>query len=135
MGACQDAEEGAMTGEEYYWKVSRGRKYLETPEAFELLQAYMRECGLDGWKATIYKREPVVQGARCYVESKLIWINEWIVRFSTPAKLRETILHEIAHALVPYDFNHGEAWEHKALELGVSAEHVRKARAALEEAL
>lgn len=123
-----------MTGEEHYRTLSR-RKYVDIPEALELLQLYMRDYGLDGWKAQIYKHIPAIQAGRCFEEIKLIWLNEVTVSLVSPAKLRDMILHEIAHALTSNDSAHGKAWQDKALAIGVSHEHVMSTRVALEEAL
>ena len=63
-GAGQEAqEEGPVTGEEHYRTLSR-RKNVDIPEALELLQLYMRDYGLDGWKAQIYKHIPAIQAGR-----------------------------------------------------------------------
>jgi len=35
-------------------------------------------------------------------------------------KIRDTILHEIAHALLPIDVHHRIEWQNKAGELGVT---------------
>ena len=39
--------------------------------------------------------------------------------------IEEVILHEIAHALVGNDFGHGVEWQSKAIELGLSIEHIK----------
>ena len=57
------------------------------------------------------------------------------VSLVSPAKLRDMILHEIAHALTSNDSAHGKASQDKALAIGVSHEHVMSTRVALEEAL
>ncbi|SRR6266851_7383320 len=37
---------------------------------------------------------------------------------------RQTILHEIAHALTPSDHGHGPEWQNTALEIGCTFSHV-----------
>ncbi len=123
-----------MTAEEYYRTLSH-RESVDVPEALELLQLYMRDHGLEGWRAQINKRTPIVRAGRSYPDAKVIWLNEWVVCVARPAYLRDMILHEIAHALLGDEGGHSKAWEDKALELGVSRESILNTRKALEEVL
>ena len=122
-----------MTAEEYYRTLS-DQERVEKAEALKLLEFYMRDHGLDGWKGEI--PETVVHGLAAQSDEymKVIRLSEWWACHVIPAKLRETILHEIAHA-VSGVFGHGKAWEAKALELGVSSEHILSVRRALDEVL
>lgn len=40
--------------------------------------------------------------------------------------IEEVILHEIAHALVGNEFSHHIEWQLKALELGLSLDHIKR---------
>ena len=96
----------------------------------------MAERGLFdlGWRGEIGMGEIVVEGietfpdgcyagAQCLYKEKLIIVAERHAKLSTPAEVRDTILHEIAHALVG-PLGHDNAWAAKATEIGVRNFHV-----------
>jgi hypothetical protein len=114
--------------EEYYRKISRGRKRLNPFEALVLLHRYMQKFRLDGWTArldaSLAMHEEIqarlgesVNLGNCDKREKRIGITSWAVEHRSPAQLKDTMLHEIAHALVD-EVGHGPAWTGKALELG-----------------
>ncbi len=47
-----------------------------------------------------------------------IELNASYIRMCCPSALRDTILHEIAHALSPLNERHGERWQAKCREIG-----------------
>ena len=113
---------------EYYRKISRGRKRLDPFEALMLLNRYTQKFGLDGWTARLDSSLAVMEERQarfgpsfnlgyCDRREKRIGITAWAVEHLSPAQLKETMLHEIAHALVD-EVGHGPAWPEKALELG-----------------
>jgi hypothetical protein len=62
---------------------------------------------------------------------ELDW-NFWVAKKHSRAELRQTILHEIAHALLPPNAKHGSEWITKARELGCAHQHLRRYRRELE---
>ena len=56
-------------------------------------------------------------GGRCLYGSKIIELSRDYTRLREEFWVRDTILHEIAHALTP-NAHHGPAWVKKALEIG-----------------
>ncbi|HEY8747772.1 MAG TPA: SprT-like domain-containing protein [Tepidisphaeraceae bacterium] len=71
----------------------------------------------------------------CRYRAKAISLSRWLVLLNTPDQVRDTLLHEIAHALTPGD-GHGAKWKRKCAEIGAkpvrcySDKHVRSPVAA-----
>lgn len=55
---------------------------------------------------------------RCTYTTKTITMSRQLTVQRTPQAVGNTMLHEIAHALVGPGFGHGPVWRAKALELG-----------------
>jgi predicted SprT family Zn-dependent metalloprotease len=53
----------------------------------------------------------------CDYRNRTITLSKHLTELNTKGEVRDTILHEIAHALTPGD-NHGLRWQQKCLELG-----------------
>lgn len=54
----------------------------------------------------------------CYVGRKLITFSRHLPELNTLEVCKDTILHEIAHGLVPIGSGHNWVWKRKARELG-----------------
>lgn len=83
-------------------------KYAE-----EMVQAY----GLVGWKVKVNGRFFNVLG-RCKYRTKTIELSKAYIEQGTQEHINDTILHEIAHALVGEGHGHGIVWQRKAREIG-----------------
>lgn len=92
-------------------------------EGLKLLRSKMREHGLSGWTAKINtnKRRLGV----CKLDQRQIELSVYHVTESPEHKVLNTILHEIAHALVGIRYGkrdrrlyHDEVWRQKAIEIG-----------------
>ena len=55
---------------------------------------------------------------RCNCTKKLITLSRHLVQLNDEATVLETILHEIAHALVGPGHGHDHVWRRKAIEIG-----------------
>ena len=62
---------------------------------------------------------------KCYNNGETIGLSIYHTLNSSMELIEEVILHEIAHALVGNDFGHGVEWQSKAIELGLSIEHIK----------
>jgi len=124
-----------MTAKEFY-KLNSRRRHLGKSTSHILLQMFMLEHGLceQGWRGKIGTGDLLANGienfpkgcyagAQCVYEEKLIIVTERHTKLSTPAEIRDTILHEIAHALVG-PLGHDNAWAAKATEIGARDFHV-----------
>ena len=99
-----------------------------------LAKRLFAQYSLDGWRLIICDTkkdvslsdifgEFVIPGSRdgrlgfCYDDRMVI-----LLHFELPARwsVRQTLLHEIAHALTDYDAGHGKAFREKAAEIGCS---------------
>jgi predicted SprT family Zn-dependent metalloprotease len=62
-----------------------------------------------------------VRFGRCHYGRKEISLSRHLVELNDEAEVRETILHEIAHALAPRKAGHGPAWRAVAKSIGCNA--------------
>ncbi|MDF7823750.1 SprT-like domain-containing protein [Pontiellaceae bacterium B12227] len=89
-------------------------KVLQT--ALELLAQH----GLNDWQ---FKFDHSTRRAgACYYHDKQITLAFDLAHSGTEETIRDTILHEIAHALVGENHNHDAVWKTKAREIGCSGE-------------
>lgn len=58
----------------------------------------------------------------CYFRRKLIRLSAPLVEINPEEQVRDTILHEIAHALVGHDNGHNHIWKMKAAAIGAIPE-------------
>jgi len=93
-------------------------------EARALLREKMNDHGLTEWKTRIggaYRRLGM-----CSYKEKVIELSEQFVLAGTQEQILDTIMHEIAHALVGPGYGHGRVWKAKARELGATAKSASK---------
>ena len=62
------------------------------------------------------------RGGLCNHGKRFISLSRHFVEAATIAEVRNTLLHEIAHALVGPGHGHGRVWKQKAREIGCTAE-------------
>ena len=58
----------------------------------------------------------------CKYRSKLICLSQHLVALNNEARVTDTILHEIAHALVGSNHGHDRVWRAKAIKIGCNGE-------------
>jgi predicted SprT family Zn-dependent metalloprotease len=63
-----------------------------------------------------------VRFGRCHYGLKQISLSRYLVELNDEAEVRDTILHEIAHALAPKRAGHGPAWQAVARSIGCNAQ-------------
>jgi predicted SprT family Zn-dependent metalloprotease len=61
-----------------------------------------------------------VRFGRCNYGKKQISLSKYLVELNDEPEVRDTILHEIAHALLPRRAGHGAKWQAVALSIGCS---------------
>jgi predicted SprT family Zn-dependent metalloprotease len=54
----------------------------------------------------------------CNFGTKTISLSRTLTELNSPDKIKDTLLHEIAHALVGKKHCHGKVWQKKAIEIG-----------------
>jgi predicted SprT family Zn-dependent metalloprotease len=78
--------------------------------------------GLGDWSVTFNRRKREM--GLCLFEPKLIQLSLHFVRLNSDELVRDTILHEIAHALVGPGHGHDPVWKKKCLEVGARPERL-----------
>jgi predicted SprT family Zn-dependent metalloprotease len=80
----------------------------------------LAEHGLDGW--TFGFDHAKLRGGACHYRRKLVSMAVGFAQAASDAEVEDTLLHEIAHALVGPAHGHDAVWKAKARELGCSAQ-------------
>ena len=86
------------------------------PDAHRLAVTLMKQHKLDAWSFRFNRRKRSV--GLCQYTSRTIELSAGYVALNGEAEVSETILHEIAHALVGPEHGHGAAWKARAVALG-----------------
>ncbi len=80
----------------------------------------LEQHGLDDWRFA-YDHASKRAGS-CKYQQKVITVADQFCFSAKEAEITDTILHEIAHALVGAEHGHNEVWQAKARQIGCSAE-------------
>ena len=94
-------------------------KLIMTPiEAKKLVLDLMTEHKLldDGWYFRFNNSRTIA--GQCNHTYKEINLSKFLLPHMLDSSIKNTILHEIAHALVGYSHGHDSVWRRKALEIG-----------------
>lgn len=94
-------------------------------EVRELAQDLMTGHGLHDWDFAYNRRKNSL--GYCWFDSRTIELSIFFVQRNCPDAVRETLLHEIAHALVGPGYGHGPVWQAKAREVGARPERLGRA--------
>lgn len=91
---------------------------MNLQEAKELALQLMAKHGLieKGWKFEYDQSKS--HGGMCRYSSKIIFLSAPFTEIRSVENVTDTILHEIAHALVPRGSHHNKVWKRKAVEVG-----------------
>jgi predicted SprT family Zn-dependent metalloprotease len=93
---------------------------MDVTKALAMGRGLLREHGLDGWQIVADRAK--TRAGVCRFGSRRIGISAPLTAIHDEAEVRDTILHEIAHALVGPQHGHDAVWRAKALEIGSSGE-------------
>lgn len=88
---------------------------MDTQKCRELGYELLLKHGLTDW--TFQFDESKARFGVCRYKPKIISLSWRLVSLNNEEKVRDTILHEIAHALMP-KCHHNWKWKAKALEIG-----------------
>ena len=92
---------------------------MELREAYEMAVGMVREHGLRSWRVefdTAKRRAGV-----CRFDQRVIGLSAPLTRLHDRAEVRDTVLHEVAHALVGPQHGHDAVWRRTAQDIGCSA--------------
>lgn len=87
-------------------------------EALSLANDLLKQYYLDEWRVE-FDLHPRIFG-RCYNNKRKIVLSKLLVTFNSVDTVRDTILHEIAHALVGWKAGHEPLWKHCASRIGAT---------------
>ena len=87
--------------------------------ALALASRLMNEHGLVGWRVKLDHARR--RAGQCDFTAQTISLSRHYVRHAETDHIRDTILHEIAHALVGPKHGHDAVWRQKAREIGCTA--------------
>lgn len=93
---------------------------MDLDAAADLATELMTRHGPAGWSFR-FDRARVRAGA-CHHNTRTISLSPWITAAHDEAQVRDTLLHEIAHALVGPRHGHDAVWQARAREIGASGE-------------
>ncbi len=87
--------------------------------AIDLATELMAHHGLSGWRVKLDHARR--RAGQCDYTNQVISLSRHYVRNAEASHIRDTILHEIAHALVGPYHGHDAVWRQKAREIGCTA--------------
>lgn len=97
---------------------------MEPGRAAAIATELMTKHGLDNWKFTFDNAKK--RCGFCSYNRRTIGLSLHYVRLNDEELVRNTILHEIAHALVGPAHGHDKVWHKKATEIGCVASRVNR---------
>lgn len=85
-------------------------------EIRELAQRLLKLHGLYGWKIAF--GNAVGRGGSCSYKTKTLRFSRLYIKASTAAGVRNTVTHEVAHAIAGMGAGHGPEWRRIHIRLG-----------------
>jgi predicted SprT family Zn-dependent metalloprotease len=105
--------------------LSIAERYARRKEVRDLALALMAQHGLEGWSFGFNRHKGTL--GICRFGVRTIELSVFLVYHNGVDEVRDTILHEIAHALVGPGHGHDAVWKAKALEIGARPRHCGEA--------
>jgi predicted SprT family Zn-dependent metalloprotease len=91
---------------------------MELCDAQLLARGLMKKHGLRGWAYATNKRKKTL--GLCFSRLKRIELSINFIMHNNQAIVTETVLHEIAHAIVGTEHGHDDVWKEMAERIGAS---------------
>jgi predicted SprT family Zn-dependent metalloprotease len=104
------------------------RERTQSPLALRVRQAavhLLRHHGLGDWSFAFNRRKQTM--GLCRYGAKTIELSICFVECNSPEEILDTLLHEIAHALVGPKHAHDRVWQNTCLEIGARPERCGQA--------
>jgi predicted SprT family Zn-dependent metalloprotease len=89
---------------------------MELIEARTLAESLLVQHNLKDWKFVFTQAK--FWFGQCDYKNKTIELSQLLTELNPEEHVRDTILHEIAHALVPANVHHGKVWKDMAEKIG-----------------
>jgi predicted SprT family Zn-dependent metalloprotease len=96
--------------------LSIAARHARRVEARRLALGLMAQHGLHDWHFAFNRRKRCM--GLCRHATRSIELSIYLVDWNGPEEVRDTILHEIAHALVGPGHGHDAVWKRKCVEVG-----------------
>ncbi|MFW5474700.1 SprT-like domain-containing protein [Knoellia sp. CPCC 206450] len=93
---------------------------MEISSALALGRSLLREHGLEHWRVTTDHAK--TRAGVCRFGTRTISLSGPLTRLHDESEVRDTLLHEIAHALVGPTHGHDDTWRSKAVQIGCSGQ-------------
>ncbi len=93
---------------------------MDVREGLAMARRLVREHGLEGW--TVRLDQAKTRAGVCRFGEREIGLSKPLTAVHSEAEVRDTVLHEIAHALVGPQHGHDRVWRATALQIGSSGE-------------
>lgn len=100
-------------------------RYGRRTQARLLALKLMVQHGLSEWTFAFNRRKRAL--GLCKFGARIIELSIYLVDRNEQEEVRETILHEIAHALVGPEHGHDAVWQAKAIEIGAKPQRCGQA--------
>jgi len=91
-------------------------RHARRVEVRNLALELMARHGLEGWTFAFNRRKRAL--GLCRFATRAIELSSYLVDGNSKEEVRDTILHEIAHALVGPGHGHDVVWKAKCVEVG-----------------
>lgn len=100
---------------------------MDLADAYWLAERLVQQHGLDGW--TVEFDSAKRRAGVCRFSDRVIGLSAPLTALHDEDRVRDTILHEIAHALVGPRHGHDAVWREAALRIGSTGERCVDAEA------
>jgi predicted SprT family Zn-dependent metalloprotease len=95
---------------------------LTPPTVRELARSLLDAHGLEGWTVRFSRSKRTL--GRCLYDDRTIEVSRHFVERNDVEAIRDTLLHEIAHALVGFGHGHDSAWRQMCQRIGARPERL-----------
>lgn len=98
---------------------------MDVRDAVAVAEGLLDEHGLTGWSVVLDRAK--TRAGVCRADRREIGLSAPLTALHSPEEVRDTILHEIAHALVGPRHGHDAVWRATARRIGCSARRLSSA--------
>lgn len=92
---------------------------MNIQQTYDLVVDTLKQHGLreKGWTFAVSRAKGIL--GSCVYKTKTIKISKYLIQLGTDEEVRNTVLHEVAHALVGGRAGHGHIWRLKCRQIGL----------------
>tara|TARA_R110000824_G_scaffold342892_2_gene529368 strand:- start:129 stop:605 length:477 start_codon:yes stop_codon:yes gene_type:complete len=93
---------------------------MNIQQTFDLVVDLLKKHGLreKGWTFAVSRGKNIL--GSCAYRTKTIKISKYLIQLGTDEEVRETVLHEVGHALAGGKAGHGHLWRLKCRQIGLT---------------